>query len=71
MAGHTLRFLEEQPREEGARRPVASRSADGVRTQDVLIVGAGLSGIGAACICRRIAPGASAILEASDAIGGT
>jgi monooxygenase len=39
---------------------------------DVLIVGAGLSGIGAACQLRRKAPGKSfAILEARSAIGGT
>jgi monooxygenase len=39
---------------------------------DVLIVGAGLSGIGAACHLRRGRPGASiAILEARDTIGGT
>ena len=39
---------------------------------DVLIVGAGLSGIGAACHLRSRSPGKSfAILEARDAIGGT
>ncbi|WP_059013440.1 flavin-containing monooxygenase [Streptomyces specialis] len=39
---------------------------------DVLIVGAGLSGIGAACHLRRENPGKTyAILEARDAIGGT
>jgi cation diffusion facilitator CzcD-associated flavoprotein CzcO len=39
---------------------------------DVLIVGAGLSGIGAACHLRRRLPGKTfAILEARDAIGGT
>ena len=39
---------------------------------DVLIVGAGLSGIGAACHLRRTRPTRSyAILEARDAIGGT
>jgi cation diffusion facilitator CzcD-associated flavoprotein CzcO len=39
---------------------------------DVLIIGAGLSGIGAACHLRREAPDHSfAILEARDAIGGT
>jgi monooxygenase len=39
---------------------------------DVLIVGAGLSGIGAACHLRRDAPDLSfALLEARDAIGGT
>ena len=39
---------------------------------DVLIVGAGLSGIGAACRLRRECPEASfLILEARDAIGGT
>jgi cation diffusion facilitator CzcD-associated flavoprotein CzcO len=39
---------------------------------DVLIVGAGLSGIGAACHLKRECPGKSiAILEGRDAIGGT
>ena len=39
---------------------------------DVLIVGAGLSGIGAACRLRTEHPGRSiAILEARDASGGT
>ena len=39
---------------------------------DVLIVGAGLSGIGAACHLKRLCPGKSfAILEGRDAIGGT
>jgi len=39
---------------------------------DVLIIGAGLSGVGAACHLQRQLPGKSyAILEARDAIGGT
>ncbi|GIJ20940.1 flavin-containing monooxygenase [Micromonospora lutea] len=39
---------------------------------DVLIVGAGLSGIGAACHLRRRHPGRTyALVEARDAIGGT
>ncbi len=39
---------------------------------DVLIVGAGLSGIGAACHLRRECPGRSfAIVEARESIGGT
>jgi cation diffusion facilitator CzcD-associated flavoprotein CzcO len=39
---------------------------------DVLIVGAGLSGVGAACHLQRRRPGSSyAILEAREAIGGT
>ncbi|MFI1584221.1 flavin-containing monooxygenase [Embleya sp. NPDC020630] len=39
---------------------------------DVLIVGAGLSGVGAACHLRRHSPGKSVlILEGRDAIGGT
>jgi monooxygenase len=39
---------------------------------DVIIVGAGLSGVGAACHLRRECPGTTvAILEARDAIGGT
>jgi monooxygenase len=48
---------------------VAGSSLDEV---DVLIVGAGLSGIGAAVHLQRECPGASyAIVEARDAIGGT
>jgi cation diffusion facilitator CzcD-associated flavoprotein CzcO len=39
---------------------------------DVLIIGAGLSGIGAACHLRRRCPGKTfAIIEAREAIGGT
>ena len=39
---------------------------------DVLIVGAGLSGIGAACHLQQDLPGRTyAILESRDAIGGT
>ncbi|MDI5942926.1 NAD(P)/FAD-dependent oxidoreductase, partial [Micromonospora sp. DH15] len=39
---------------------------------DVLIVGAGLSGVGAACHLRRTCPDKTyAVLEARDAIGGT
>jgi len=39
---------------------------------DVLIIGAGLSGVGAACHLQRSCPGKSyAILEAREAIGGT
>ena len=40
--------------------------------QDVLIIGAGLSGIGAACHLQRNCPDKSvAILERRNAIGGT
>ena len=46
-----------------------SRTAE---TTDVLIVGAGLSGVGAACQLRRECPDKSVIvLEGRDAIGGT
>ncbi len=46
--------------------------ADGAEHVDVLIVGAGLSGIGAACHLRRECPDTSfAILEGRGAIGGT
>ncbi|MEU4773895.1 NAD(P)/FAD-dependent oxidoreductase [Micromonospora sp. NPDC023644] len=39
---------------------------------DVLIVGAGLSGVGAACHLRRHCPGKTyAVLESRDAVGGT
>jgi monooxygenase len=45
---------------------------DDAEQVDVLIVGAGLSGIGAACHLRRDCPERTfAILEARDAIGGT
>lgn len=43
-----------------------------VQHQDVLIIGAGISGIGAACHLKRECPGKSvAILERRQAIGGT
>ncbi|MGI8458814.1 MAG: flavin-containing monooxygenase [Propionibacteriaceae bacterium] len=52
--------------------PEAARHPREVEHVDVLIVGAGLSGIGAACHLRRECPTKSlAILEARDAIGGT
>ncbi|MFI0258338.1 flavin-containing monooxygenase [Streptomyces sp. NPDC017056] len=45
---------------------------DAAEHVDVVIVGAGLSGIGAACHLRRAFPGRTfAILEGRDAIGGT
>jgi monooxygenase len=45
---------------------------DDIERVDVLIVGAGLSGIGAACHLRRDCPDRSfAILESRDTIGGT
>src|ERR1700692_972254 len=44
----------------------------GTETTDVLIVGAGLSGVGAACQLRQQCPEKSMIvLESRDAIGGT
>jgi monooxygenase len=47
-------------------------TAEAVEHVDVLIVGAGLSGIGAACQLRRRCPGRSfAILEAREQMGGT
>jgi len=50
----------------------AERSAQASEHVDVLIVGAGLSGIGAACHLQRALPGKSyAILESRDVIGGT
>jgi monooxygenase len=49
--------------------PTTSQTPDHV---DVLIVGAGLSGVGAACHLRARCPGKTfAILEARDALGGT
>jgi cation diffusion facilitator CzcD-associated flavoprotein CzcO len=51
-----------------AEAPAAVLEAD----VDVLIVGAGLSGVGAACHLRRECPGKSvAIIESRDSIGGT
>ncbi len=48
------------------------KSGDGPEHLDVLIVGAGLSGIGAACHLRTECPGKTfAILEARPAMGGT
>src|SRR5882672_984322 len=45
---------------------------DGVEFIDVLIVGAGLSGIGAACHLKRLCPQRSvAILEGRQSLGGT
>ena len=42
------------------------------QTTDVLIVGAGLSGVGAACQLRQECPDkAVVVLEARDAVGGT
>jgi monooxygenase len=51
---------------------VSAATENAVEHVDVLIVGAGLSGIGAACHLRQRLPGKSyAILESRDAIGGT
>ena len=53
----------------GPWRPIKPDVSDHV---DVIIVGAGLSGIGAACHLRRECPGKSfVLLEARHAIGGT
>ena len=53
-------------------RSGGTRSTGSIEHVDVLIVGAGLSGIGAACHLRRDCPDLSfAILEARGAIGGT
>jgi len=50
----------------------ARQDAAGIETLDVVIVGGGLSGIGAACHLRRQCPGKTfAILEARQRIGGT
>ena len=43
-----------------------------VEQHDVIIIGAGISGVGAACHLQRECPGKRyVILEARDAIGGT
>jgi monooxygenase len=53
-------------------QPAAGGPVTGPRHVDVLIVGAGLSGIGAACRLETEAPGTSyAIIEARGASGGT
>ncbi|GAA4657103.1 NAD(P)/FAD-dependent oxidoreductase [Kineococcus glutinatus] len=55
----------------GGPRTGGPREVDG-EDLDVLVVGAGLSGIGAACRLRQRLPGRRlAVLEARDAIGGT
>jgi monooxygenase len=54
-----------------SRGPIED-TPDGTETTDVLIVGAGLSGVGAACQLRQQCPEKSMIvLESRDAIGGT
>ena len=54
-----------------ATHPTADRQS-GPEHLDVLVVGAGLSGIGAACHLQQELPGKTyAILESRDAIGGT
>jgi monooxygenase len=56
----------------GAEVTAEARGAMTTEHVDVLIIGAGLSGIGAACHLRRERPGASfAILESRRALGGT
>jgi cation diffusion facilitator CzcD-associated flavoprotein CzcO len=58
------------PRPSGANAPTAGDA--GVTRVDVLIVGAGISGIGAACRLHASCPGRSyAILEGRPGIGGT
>ena len=67
-----------KPTATGSRAPLDSEQPHNGRDEqpiehfDVLIVGAGLSGIGAACHLKARCPGKTfAILEARDAIGGT
>jgi cation diffusion facilitator CzcD-associated flavoprotein CzcO len=61
-----------QPQDSAAATAAAGGADTALETVDVLIIGAGLSGIGAAVHLRRRCPAKScAILEARDAIGGT
>src|SRR5436305_626615 len=61
--------MDQQVLDQPAPRPSADTAPEHV---DVLIVGAGLSGIGAACHLEQDCPGKSyAILESRGAIGGT
>jgi len=54
------------------RRDQKTLVEDSVRSVDVVIVGAGLSGIGAACHLLRNCPGKTfTLVEARDALGGT
>jgi cation diffusion facilitator CzcD-associated flavoprotein CzcO len=56
----------------GRSQPHAQEPTVGTDHLDVLIIGAGLSGIGAACHLQEKCPGREfAILEARDCIGGT
>jgi monooxygenase len=69
--GFEQRDLERADSRQATVEQVNARRAE-VEHVDVLIVGAGLSGIGAACHLRRLCPQKSfAILEARAAIGGT
>ncbi|MGH8504476.1 MAG: flavin-containing monooxygenase, partial [Stenotrophobium sp.] len=57
---------------QSAKTKQSAKPARSAKFVDVLIVGAGLSGIGAACHLRRQCPNKTfAILERRDAIGGT
>src|SRR5213080_4035456 len=61
--------MDQQVLDQPAPRPSADTAPEHV---DVLIVGAGLSGVGAACHLEQKCPGKSyAILEARSSIGGT
>jgi monooxygenase len=62
----------DRPYVDRAAAPVETAPQDETEHVDVLILGAGLSGVGAACHLQTLCPEKTyAILEARDAIGGT
>src|SRR5690349_15525069 len=62
----------DEPRRNSGVGPMSTGTSAGAEHVDVLILGAGLSGIGAACHLQGHCPQKTyAILEARDSIGGT